>query len=89
MDEVTNMTVEVIDDLEEEMSLQYPERHKGEIKLSLNVSLKERERIERERETRGQSSQQEWFTVRSKRITGSKCGKILIQKRKSVSLLRQ
>ena len=28
MDEVTNMTVEVIDELEEEMSLQYPERHK-------------------------------------------------------------
>ena len=69
------------------MSLQYPERHKDEIKLSLNVSLKERERIERE--TRGQSSQQEWYTVRSKRITGSKCGKILILKRKSVYLLRQ
>ena len=49
MDEVTNMTVEVIDELEE-MSLQYPERHKDEIKLSLNVSLKERERIERERQ---------------------------------------
>ena len=49
-------------------------------KASLNVSSQERERIEVE--TRGQSSQKEWYTVRAKRITGSKCGKILCQKKK-------
>ena len=36
-----------------------------------------------------QAAQQEWYTVRSKRITGSKCGKILCQKKRSISLLRE
>ena len=36
-----------------------------------------------------QSSNQEWFKVRSKRFTGLKCGRILSQKKKSVSLLRE
>ena len=50
VDEVTKMTVEVNDELEEEITLQYPsERHEAKIKLMLNVSLKERERIERDK----------------------------------------
>ena len=55
-------------------------------KLKSNVSL-ERKRIELV--TRKQSAQPEWYLVRSKRITGSKCGKILIQKKRSVSLVRE
>ena len=39
------MTVEVNDELEEEINLQYPsERHEVKLKLILNVSLKECER---------------------------------------------
>ena len=59
----------------------------SDLKSSLNVSLEERIRIEGE--TRNQSSQKEWYVVRSKRITGSKCGRILNQQKKSVSLLKQ
>ena len=49
-------------------------------KLQMSVSLDERGRVELV--TRKQASQSEWYSVRSKRITGSKCGKILIQKKK-------
>ena len=49
-----------------------------DMKSSLVVSLEERALIERE--TRSQSSQQEWHKVRAKCITGSKCGRILNQK---------
>lgn len=59
----------------------------ADVKAELNVSLSEREKIEVN--TQNQSVQQDWHVQRSKRITGSKCGKILCQKRKSVSLLRQ
>ena len=59
----------------------------AEIKSTLNVSLVERERIERD--TKKQCSQKEWHILRSKRITGSKCGRILCQKRRSTSLLMQ
>lgn len=57
------------------------------IKASLNVSSIERERIEAE--TRMQAKQEEWFAVRAKRITGSKCGRILCQIKKTTSLLRE
>ena len=57
------------------------------MKRSLNVLGKERKRIEME--TRDQSLQDLWHVVRSKRITGSKCGRILCQRSKTVSLLRQ
>ena len=57
------------------------------MKKSLNVSDKEQKRIEME--TRDQSLQQLWYVVRSKWITGSKCGRILCQRNKTVSLLRQ
>ena len=56
-------------------------------KAALNVSLNERARIEVN--TQNQSLQQEWHVERLKRITGSKCGKILCQKKRSVALLRQ
>ena len=59
----------------------------AEIKSTLNVSSAERERIERD--TRKQCSQHEWHIVRSKRVTGSKCGRLLGQKRRSTSLLMQ
>ena len=48
-------------------------------KEALNISQDERERIEVK--TQHQSSQPEWHSERSKRITGSKCGKILCQKK--------
>ena len=48
------------------------------MKRSLNVLGKERKRIEME--TRDQSLQDLWHVVRSKRITGSKCGRILYQR---------
>ena len=57
------------------------------IKASLNVSCETREKIELE--TRSQSASQEWYAVRSKRITGSKSSKILSQKKRSISLLRE
>ena len=56
------------------------------MKKSLNVSDQERKRIDMK--TRDQSLQQLWYVVRSKRITGSKCGRILCQRNKTVSLLR-
>ena len=58
-----------------------------EVKTSLNLSCCERKSLEME--TRDQSSQPMWHVARSKRITASKCGKILCQKTKTVSLLRQ
>ena len=65
----------------------YHTQSDSDLKSSLNVSLEEQIRIEGE--TRNQSSQKEWYVVRSKRITGSKCGRILNQQKKSVSLLKQ
>ena len=56
-------------------------------KAELNVSFAERVRIEVN--TQNQSLQQDWHIQRSRRITGSKCGKILCQNKKSVALLRQ
>ena len=38
--------------------------------------------------TRDQSTTREWYDVRAQRITSSICGRILIQKQKSVALLR-
>lgn len=42
-----------------------------------------------EERTRRQSQTEEWHRLRLQRITASTCGKILIQKKKTVSLLRQ
>lgn len=87
-DDVPTVNVECDDESDEQdISFCPLDKYESDVKCSLNVSLEERERIERE--TRGQSSQQDWYVIRSKRITGSKCGRILNQKKKTVSLLRQ
>ena len=57
------------------------------MKKSLNVPDQERKRIEMK--THDLSLQKLWYVVRSKRITRSKCGRILCQRNKTVSLLRQ
>lgn len=54
-------------------------------KGKLNVTCKER--IEIEKNTQAQIQSSEWFAVRTRRITGSKSGKILCQKERTVALL--
>ena len=58
----------------------------AEEKSSLNVSPAERQEIERS--TRCQSKASEWHSLRARRITGSKCGKILCQQSTTEALLR-
>ena len=53
------------------------------VNTSLILSHAEREKTEQG--MREQFNNHEWFKARSKRITGSKCGRILCQKKKSVS----
>ncbi len=62
-------------------------RKKGE-EIIEKLTLTEAQREELERKTRYQSKDPLWFEVRRNRITGSKCGRILIQKKQSVSLLQ-
>ena len=52
------------------------------------LSVTASERLEVERLTRSQSDSSLWFEVRSKRITGSKCGRILCQQSKTDALLK-
>ena len=52
-----------------------------------DLHLTSTERLSLEEETRGQSSCWQWFEARCFHITGSKCGRILSQKEKTVSLL--
>ena len=54
-------------------------------KRKLNVTMEERRKIEER--TRCQSHSFEWFVVRSRRITASKCGKIICQKERTDALL--
>ncbi len=54
-------------------------------KINLIVTSEERNIIEKE--TRCQSQSSKWFSVRTRRITGSKCGRILSQHRQSEALL--
>ena len=56
-----------------------------ETRKMFNVSSAERKNIEMR--TRGQFNSPEWFVVRARRISGSKCGKILLQK-KTPALLK-
>ena len=51
----------------------------------LNVTSEERLKLERD--TRNQSSEPQWHSLRCKRITGSKCGRILCQKKITVALI--
>ena len=53
-----------------------------------NLSLGPKERLELEEQTKDQSSSSLWFSARQNRITGSKCGRILIQQRKTTPLLQ-
>ena len=53
---------------------------------SFQVTAEERQSIEKD--TRNQSSSSKWHNVRHRRITGSKCGRIIIQKEKTVALLQ-
>ena len=55
-------------------------------KMKFNVTPVERDNIERI--TRCQSQSPEWFAVRARRITGSKCGKIICQKEGTLALLK-
>ena len=57
-----------------------------ETRKTFNVSSTERKSIEMR--TRGQFNSPEWFVVRARRISGSKCGKILLQKKKTPALLK-
>ena len=55
------------------------------IKLCLSSKLKERENLERV--TRAQSAEELWHDARRYQITWSKCGRILIQKTRTIALL--
>lgn len=57
-----------------------------EAKLKFNVTPKQR--IDIEENTRNQAQSFHWFAVRSRRITGSKCGRILCQQKSTVPLLK-
>ena len=76
-EEVANVYAEA----HEMASISHSQGRYTDLKSSLNVSLEERVRIKKE--TRDQSSQHKWYILRSKRITGSKCGRILNQQRKN------
>ena len=53
----------------------------------LGIEVTAKEHLDIERETRSQGYNEKWHSVRYKRITGSICGRILCQKKKTVSLL--
>ena len=57
----------------------------ADVLTSLNISADQR--IELEKKTRNQGSSALWHEARRQRITGSKCGRILQQKEKTVALL--
>ena len=57
-----------------------------QLKLALQVSQEERTQIEKM--TREKSQCQEWHRLRMHRVTGSKCGKIFNQKKKTIPLLQ-
>ena len=57
-----------------------------QVKLALQVSQEEWTQIEII--TREQSQCQEWHCFRMYRVTGSKCGKILNQKKQTIPLLQ-
>ena len=53
-----------------------------------HLHLTPEKRLILERDTRGQSVCPNWYEARRIRITGSKCGRIIAQKQKTVALLR-
>ena len=66
--------------------LMVEERTSEEILESLHLTPNERMQLERD--TRSQCVCAKWYEARRVRITGSKCGKIIIQKEQTVALLR-
>ena len=52
------------------------------------LCLTNKERLSVEAHTRDQYQNHEWYQARRYRITGSKCGRILIQQKRTVALLR-
>ena len=60
----------------------------SETDILKSLSLTVDERIKLEEQTRAQTSSAKWFEARRQRITGSKCGRILMQKEKTVALLQ-
>ena len=63
------------------------ERMITEEELLESFHLTSEERLLLEKDTRSQSSCSEWYEVRRVRITGSKCGRIIMQNKKTVALL--
>ena len=53
-----------------------------------SLSLTSDERIALEKQTRRQCNSSQWHEERRRRITGSKCGRNIIQKKKTVPLLQ-
>ena len=52
------------------------------------LNLTHEERVQLELDTRSQSECDRWHEARRVRITGSKCGRVIIQKEKTIPLLR-
>ena len=55
-------------------------------RIDLNIDVEQREKIEQN--TRGQAQSQLWYTVRTRRITASLCGRILCQNEMTTALLK-
>ena len=53
-----------------------------------SLSLTPEERVQLEKDTQSQSKCARWYEARRVRITGSKCGRVITQKEKTVALLR-
>lgn len=60
----------------------------SETEVLKSISLTMQHRMDLEERTRNQGSSAEWFEARRCRITGSKCGRILSQKEKTIALLQ-
>lgn len=69
-----------------DLSINIEEKTKDDILE--NLSLTAQQRIDLEKKTRSQASSAQWYEARRCRITGSKCGKVLLQTQKTVALLR-
>ena len=52
------------------------------------LNLSHEERMQLEVDTRSQSECERWYEARRVRITGSKCGRIIVQRQKTIPLLR-
>ena len=69
-----------------DLQLEHTVPHAEEVLDSLCLNTKER--LDLEKTTRLQSHSNKWFKARRCRITGSKCGRLVLQKKKTVALLQ-